>query len=262
MTDATSPDEVFGTYAGFYDALYRDKDYAAEVDFLERTLERFGSGTVKSILDLGCGTGGHALPLAARGYEVAGVDRSAEMVSRARRKAGCAGLAVDFNVGDVRDVDLGRTFDAVICMFAVICYQCSNDDLLAAMRTARRHLARGGLFVFDGWFGPAVLVQRPEQRTQIVELEDGERIERYADPQLDVASHTVEVRYGLARKSATGVILEESHETHRVRFLFPQEIARFLDQAGFELAAIGPFMDFDSPLTDSDWNVSVAARAV
>src|SRR5207248_11417549 len=68
---------VFGPqYAEAYDTLYRDKDYSAECDAIEHVFRLYGIGPVRRVLDLGCGTGGHAVPLAERGYEVVGVDRS------------------------------------------------------------------------------------------------------------------------------------------------------------------------------------------
>ena len=79
---------VFGSYAQFYDSFYRDKDYAGECDFLEQMFSRHATATVREILDLGCGTGGHVLRLLERGYDVSGVDRSEEMLASARHKAG------------------------------------------------------------------------------------------------------------------------------------------------------------------------------
>jgi predicted TPR repeat methyltransferase len=81
-------DQVFGqVYANQYDFLYSDKDYEGECDLLEEISRRYGDGSVCTILDLGCGTGIHAIRLARRGYEVTGVDRSAEMLAKAERKA-------------------------------------------------------------------------------------------------------------------------------------------------------------------------------
>lgn len=261
MTDGNgSGDRVFGDYAGFYDALYKDKDYEAECDYLEGLFARFAPARPRTILDLGCGTGNHVLPLTERGYEMVGVDRSAEMIDQAQRKAAAAGRSIEYRLGDVRDLELGRTFDAVIEMFAVIGYQCTNEDLLNAIRTARRHLEPGGLFVFDAWFGPAVLMQGPTETSKKVVLEDGDTIERYASPVLDVVSHTVEVRYGVTRRSGDSIV-EETHESHRMRYLFPQEIAHYLGDAGFELLWMGPFMAPEQMLTGDTWNVSVVARA-
>jgi len=253
--------EVFGRYADFYDALYADKDYEAECDFLVRVFADNGVGAGASILDLGSGTGGHAIPLARRGFEVVGVDRSARMVGRANDKAGEAHVAVDFVVGDVRDTSLGRTFDGVVSMFAVVGYQLSNDDLSHMFGNARRHLEAGGLFVFDGWFGPAVLVEQPEMKTKTVVDASGNVITRVARPRLDVVAQTVEVAYRVTKRSG-GKVAEETSESHTMRFLFAQELALFLQLAGFELVALGPFMDLSRPPGVADWNFSAVAKAV
>jgi SAM-dependent methyltransferase len=250
----------FEDYARYYDALYREKDYEGECDFLEQIFKTFSPRPVRSVLDLGCGTGGHALLLAQRDYTVTGVDRSTEMLETARKKAAESGLTADFIQGDVRNVDLGRTFDTVISMFAVISYQITNADLVATIQTARRHLEAGGLFVFDGWFGPAVLTERPTDRLKIVET-NGERIIRFASPVLDVVDQTVVVNYKVLRLQ-DGRPLDEVDEAHPMRFLFAQEIKYFLETNGFRQLKLSPFMDLDRALTERDWNMSAIAQAV
>ena len=73
-------------YARAYDALYEGKDYESECDLLLDVLREADGRDVHRILDLGCGTGSHALVLAERGLDVVGVDRSADMTEIARRK--------------------------------------------------------------------------------------------------------------------------------------------------------------------------------
>jgi len=250
-------------YAGAYDALYQDKDYEAECDSLEQIFARYAQAPIRTILDLGCGTGGHALPLAGRGYSVTGVDRSETMLAEARRKAKAMAQGAgscDFVQGDIRTLDLGQTFGAVIAMFAVISYQTTNNDLAAAFRTARSHLEPGGLFVFDCWFGPAVLTQRPTDRYKIVERDD-ERAIRFASPTLDVLRHTVRVDYKVLRIK-DGQVLDEVDESHLMRFLFPQEIEHYLGENGFRLARLCPFMQLEQAATEKDWNVIVMAYAI
>jgi len=76
---------VFGSYARYYDLLYRDKDYAAEAaDALRRI--RAHSPQARRILELGCGTGLHAIELARRGCQVTGIDISEPMLESARRR--------------------------------------------------------------------------------------------------------------------------------------------------------------------------------
>ncbi len=253
---------VFRGYARFYDSLYSDKDYAAECGFLERLFVANGVGTGGSVLDLGCGTGGHLIPLVQAGYLVTGVDLSPEMVGIAVQKAAAVGIEPTLVVGDVREIDLGRTFDAVISMFAVVGYQLSNSDLAAMFAVARRHLDVGGVFVFDAWFGPAVLTARPGEKRKAVLLEDGSKLVRVAKPKLDVVAQTVRVDYELVRDDSSSEAAGEVSESHTMRFLFAQEIAYFLEVAGFGAVALMPFMREHDVPTEEDWNVTWVARAV
>lgn len=111
-------------YADQYDLFYGDKDYESECDLLERVFKRYSKEPVHTILDLGCGTGNHSIPLACRGYEVHGVDLSENMLAHALKKSqsGKINHPPVFSQGDVRSVDLGKQFDAVLMMFAVLGY--------------------------------------------------------------------------------------------------------------------------------------------
>ena len=98
------------------------------------------------------------------------------MLSRAEvRKAGLpADVAsrLSFGLGDVRTLRTGKVYDVVISLFHVMSYQLSNDDLTAAFDTALIHLSSGGIFLYDYWYAPAVLTQRPEVRVKRLESED------------------------------------------------------------------------------------------
>lgn len=256
-----SPGQVFRDYARFYDSLYEDKDYSTECAFVERILTAHGVREGASILDLGCGTGGHAIPLAQAGHSVTGVDLSREMITIAEGKAVAAGVEPILLVGNACELEIGRTFDAVISMFAVVGYQLSNHDLASMFAVARKHLARGGVFTFDAWFGPAVLTEQPEVKSKLVRLADGGTICRVATPTLDVVAQTVRVDYRLERDTDHGLV-EEVQESHTMRFLFAQEVAYFLEIAGFEVVDLMPFMREGETPTAADWNVTWVARAV
>ena len=105
----------FDRIAEYYDVLHDDVDYPAECNLLERVFSRFLESRTVTILDLGCGTGNHALELASRGYQVTGIDASPGMVRVARKKARGRTKAA-FVRADMRRFDLGRRFDAAICM--------------------------------------------------------------------------------------------------------------------------------------------------
>lgn len=250
---------VFNRYSNYYDILYEEKNYGAECDFIETIFSKFYLAPVKHILDLGCGTGGHAIPLAQRGYHVTGIDRSEAMLKNAEEKAQRLKLAVDFHQGDVRYVSLGTEFDAVIAMFAVVSYQTSNADLIATFKTARRHLTSGGLFLFDGWFGPSVLAIRPADRIRT--LQNGDKsIIRLARPTLDFYRHLVQVDYTVLHL-AGNILVEEVNESHLMRYFFVPEVDLLAQFTGFELLHCCPFMELDRQPTEKDWNVSWILRA-
>ena len=114
--------------------------------------------------------------------------------------------------------------------------------------------------MFDGWFGPAVLVGAPEVKTKAVTTPYGDTITRVAHPSLDVVAQTVRVDYEVVR-SRSGSEIERTNESHTVRFLFAREVEMLLDATGFELVAFAPFMHLERTPTEHDWNVSVVARA-
>ena len=248
-------------YANQYDQLYRDKDYAAECDFIE-TFFAQAAAPVRRVLDLGCGTGGHALPFAQRGMHVTGVDLSAEMLACAREKSHKLGVAdrIALHHSPIQGYDCGQTFDAVTCLFAVLSYLTTNSDLLAGLQTARRHLTPGGVFIFDFWHGPAVLTDRPTERTRVVE-QAGTRTLRHARPEFDFAANIVRVNYHLLELRGSEVVAE-TKETHSMRYLFRPELDFYCTQAGFELTAFCPFLKPDLLATERDWSVTAVARAI
>lgn len=252
--------EIFGTtYSDLYDVTYATKDYEAECDLLERLFGE-GGGRPRSIVDLGCGTGGHAVPLAQRGYEVVGVDRSPGMLANAARKASAAGVNVELVEQDLRSLDLGRTFDAAVMLFAVIGYQLENDALVAALGSVRRHLEPGGQFVFDCWYGPAVLADRPEQRTKLIE-HDGSRLIRSSSATLDHEAQVCEVSIDIWELRAD-TLVSETHERHGMRFFFRRELELLLERAGFRLDLLAAFDDVSRAPAIDDWIVVARATAV
>lgn len=257
-------DQVFGReYADQYDLLYSDKDYEAECDLLEEIFRRYGDRNIRTILDLGCGTGNHAIRLGCRDYQVTGVDRSPEMLTQARRKAAELRQSWMCNVptfleGDVRSVDLSQTFDAVLMMFAVLSYQLTNNDVLAALRTVRRHLRSGGLFVADVWYGPAVLAIRPNDRVKVVSTPSGELI-RAASGWLDVRHHLCKVNFRLWRVEGDRVVSTAS-ESHCMRYFFPMELELFLTLAEMRLNALLAFPEINQEASEHSWNVLVVGK--
>src|SRR3990172_3996361 len=131
-----------------YEVLHEDVYYAAECTLLEKVISGFLHRQPASLLDLGCGSGSHALGLAKRGFLVTGIDASAGMLRVARAKArGRRNPA--FVRADMRRFDLGRTFDAIVCMDGAYTHLLTERDLLAHLRRVRRHLSPDGVYAFE-----------------------------------------------------------------------------------------------------------------
>jgi len=139
---------LFDRIAEYYDVLHDDVDYPAECTLLETVFSRFLPRQPASLLDLGCGTGNHALILAKRGYRITGLDASAGMLRVARAKAR-GRPKLTFLRADMRRFDLGRTFDAAVCMDGAFTHLLTERDILAHFRVVRRHLGPDGIYVFE-----------------------------------------------------------------------------------------------------------------
>jgi hypothetical protein len=151
-----------------------------------------------------------------------------------------------------------QPFDAALMMFAVLSYQLDDEDVSAALRTARIHLRDGGLLLFDCWYGPAVLHQRPANRTKTASAA-GERLVRTSTSELDERRRRITVHFHVDRTAAGKEL--QTEETHPMRYFFASEIEDFLHTEGFSLVRIGAMPDFERNADETTWNVLVVALA-
>ena len=106
-------EELFSNYAKTYDNESFTAGTLGEVDFLEK---EFNHDKTKCILDIGCGTGRHAIELAKRGYTVTGIDLSAAQLARACQKATKAGVRVNFLQLNACSLPFKNEFDFAIML--------------------------------------------------------------------------------------------------------------------------------------------------
>jgi SAM-dependent methyltransferase len=263
MTSGSKCESFGRTYTSIFDALYRDKDYAAESRFVMDQLKTALLHTPRHILDLGCGTGLHALQMAQVGISVTGVDRSASMIGMAKKHREAlshdARELLHFRIGDIRSIDCHCRYDAVVSLFHVMSYLTEKDDLEATFQVARRHLVSGGAFLFDFWYGPAILRDPPKKRVKIAEIGDT-CVRRTSLPKWDAKRQMVCVNFDIEIKNiASGEIVRE-REQHHVRYFFLDELESCLVSCGFEVIRFGEAL-IGGPPSDTTFSAYALARA-
>jgi len=135
-------EDYFEIYRDFFPA----ERTAADV---EGIVARLGLPPGARVLDLACGHGRHAIPLAERGFVVTGYDLSEAFLGRARADAAARGVAVRWLRGDMRELPFDAEFDAVINVFTAFGYFADPEDDLETLRRVRRALVPGGRFLLE-----------------------------------------------------------------------------------------------------------------
>lgn len=253
----------FNEYSYYYNVLYQNKDYAGETSFILDCLQQQGCWPA-TLLDLGCGTGRHALEMAHRGLTVTGIDMSTTMLRMGRSLY--ASMIPPYNgkplprllEGDARNVRLHETFDAVTSLFHVMSYQNSEEDALAELETAKNHLKTGGVFLFDFWYGPGVLTDPPTERDR--QMEDEQTlVQRHAHPVHRFNDNIVEVHYSIDLTDKSSGKCSHLTEMHSMRYWFLPELRYLAFQSGFTVAAEEAWLSFDAP-TCNTWNAWMALK--
>lgn len=144
-------DGTYGRLARVYDRLMEEMPYPKWLAFLDECFVRYGRP--RFLVDLGCGTGNLAIPLAQAGYRVLGIDLSEHMLAVARRKAQGTPLppggALAWSRQDMRRWRAETPADCVFSFCDCLNYLLEEDDIRLVFRQTFAGLKPGGLFVFD-----------------------------------------------------------------------------------------------------------------
>jgi SAM-dependent methyltransferase len=243
----------YDQFARLYDLEHRD--FTDDLELYRNFAQRCDG----PVLELGCGSGRVCLALARSGFDVTGVDTSAEMLSLARAHAAASGLSERLNLeqADVRSLAFEGQFALAILALNGYLHLLAVEDQVAALACAYRALLPGGMLIVD----------LPNPHVAFSPDTDGEFLlrRRFSSPE----GHSI-ASYTLSRTDLAGqrqhLTLRYDERFHRttveidLRFVYRYEMEALLRQAGFEVDAVYGSYDLDAYETDSDVMVFVAYR--
>ena len=170
-----------------------------------------------AVLDLGCGPGTHAVPLALRGARVTGVDLSAALLDRARAAAAEAGADARFVRADMREFVEPDTFDLVTSMFTSFGLFADEDENRQVLRNAHRSLVPGGRLLVD-LYGKEMLA-RDGGKPQVFPVEGGTMF-TYATILGDWDRFRIDFAFVQGDKARWGVVEHELYSAVELKALF------------------------------------------
>jgi len=245
---------LFENYAQKYDNEPFTQGTLGECDFIEKEIN-FNKSL--NILDVGCGTGRHAVELAKRGYTVTGIDLSENQLASAKQKAEKLNIEIDFQQHDARYLPFNNTFDLVIMLceggFSLMETDEMNFDILKGVT---RSLKASGQFIFTTLNGLFPLYHSVEQ---FCGSSGAEGTATYKSNTFDLMTFRDHNTTEIVDDSGNKIALESNE-----RFYVPSEITWLLKSLGYKAihiggAKLGAYSRND-PLTTEDFEMLVIAN--
>ncbi len=238
-----SENTAYTGFAQVYDTFMDNVPYEEWADYLAGLLKKYGAAGGLAA-ELGCGTGRMTRALAARGYDMIGIDNSADMLAIAMEQSSEGILYLQ---QDMRDFELYGTVAAVVSVCDSLNYVTEEEDLLQVFRLVNNYLDPGGLFIFD--------LNTVYKYRELL----GERV--FAESREDCAfiwDNYYDEEEGINEYDLTIFVREEGEhfarfcETHYQKAWTQESICRLLTQAGLELIAIYGAFGEEAPAQDSE----------
>lgn len=221
---------------GLYYDLINRFDY--DIPFYQSIIDKTG----QNVLELACGTGRVAIPLAKSGAKVTGLDASAEMLDFAKVKNSDSGTEIDWIEGDMTKYDLKRKFDVLLCIHNSFCHLNTLDEIKAFFSCASMHMHDESRFVLQ-LFTPDldILNRNPEEQFPLISFaipDSGKKVSITESSYYDESVQVNYLKWYFHQKDEPIFI-----ENFSTRVFFPEELDNLVQLLGFEIE--NKFGDFD-----------------
>jgi ubiquinone/menaquinone biosynthesis C-methylase UbiE len=253
MKSETIYKAIYDKLARYYDMTHKMHPYKAQTDFADMVFQKYGNGG-KRVIDVCCGTGGHARYMIEKGYDVTGIDLSQDMLAIAERKFRNNERKPSFIQKDVTKLDFDEEFDGAYC-FNAFFHMTTYGTVVESLKGIQRSLKEGGAFTFDVFNGWQMLDTTPhmhishEGDTKVIEFN---------------CNRTVDKMRRVKCIESLWFIEENGHislelDSYELRMFFHDELMFLLENSGFEpLVAYGD--DLTSEFTPDSRFITFVAR--
>ncbi len=248
--------KIFKNYAKYYDLIYKNKNYSKETKYIHNLLKL--NKSKKKILEIGCGTGGHAICLSRYNYKIFGIDMSDSMIKIAKNKK-YDNNKLKFKTLDVLKLNHKNRYDTIISMFHVINYLTTKKKIIKAFQNINKSLKNNGLLLFDFWYAPAVRKKQLVKRSNSFENKNFFLI-RKVTPKL-YKKNIAKINIKLSLKNKINHQIKNFSEDHKVRYFEMEELKKFLNISGFNIVNSYEWLKKNRPNV-SNWSALIVAKKI
>lgn len=224
--------ELYRAFARFYDLIYQWMDYRGEVEFIEKMVNLYLDSGGNDLLDVACGTGNHAQYLK-NSFRVVGLDLNQEMMKIAREKV----PEMELIQGNMKEMNLEKDFDVIICLFSSINYHTNLSELESTILKFHNHLKKGGILIFDLGF----CTENWEEGRMLVDaaVEGDLQLARISQSRLQDGVFNANFVFLIKEDG----IMDFEVDQHQIGVFSTADTESILEKAGFEIRIYNDYKD-------------------
>ncbi|WP_428079440.1 class I SAM-dependent DNA methyltransferase [Candidatus Pelagibacter sp.] len=238
--------KIFSKYAKYYDVLYKNKSYKKEANYIEKIINKY-AGKKLRILELGCGSGGHAFELQKKGHSITALDTSKKMIEIANKKN--SKNEITFIQKDLKKFTSNKKFDVIILLFHVVNFLKQKNELKILARNSYQNLKKNGIIIFDFIHLNGVISDKPKKKIKIIKNKNL-IITRKTKPFFIKYKKLFNVEFEMIINK-NNKLIEKFYEIHELRLHTLYEIKKIFKNK-FSVINIFKWMKY-SKISNKDW---------
>jgi SAM-dependent methyltransferase len=229
--------EIYNKSAEYYDFIYLNKEdleYDNIVkDFLQISKDILGRD-LKTLLDLGCGTGTLAIKFTENNVNVTGLDISKEQLKIAKQKVKAKKMSIRLYEGDMSEFAIEEKFDAAGAFFSGFCYLLTDEQVKRFLMNMEKLINPGGILYFEFWNSNAI---KPDIKSHLTREEGDLKLLRYNTIEFDIETGIATMpMHHLVTKNKE--VIADFTEVHKLRTYTIPHLKALIKQTSWKVKEI------------------------